>query len=37
MRTFQETLNGLLSGVMRWDQWNALCRWRQALFPALSP
>ncbi len=25
MKIFSETLNGLLYGVMRWEQWEALC------------
>jgi hypothetical protein len=26
MKTFEETLNGLLFGVMHWEQWDSLCR-----------
>jgi hypothetical protein len=26
MKTFEETLNGLLYGVMQWEQWDGLCR-----------
>jgi hypothetical protein len=25
MKTFSETLNGLLYGVMQWEQWDTLC------------
>lgn len=26
MKTYEETLNGLLVGVMQWEQWDSLCR-----------